>query len=68
MSANSAETSISDSAFTIEEWCRMWKCGRNTAYNEIASGELESIKIGRCRRITKEQNERYRKRKEGKAS
>ncbi|MCA9325795.1 helix-turn-helix domain-containing protein [Candidatus Saccharibacteria bacterium] len=51
-------------AFTIDEWCEMWDCGRNTAYNEIASGALESIKIGRCRRITREQNERYRKRKE----
>ena len=55
-------------AYTIDEWCEMWSCGRNTAYNEIASGELESITIGRCRRITAEQNERYRKRKEEKAA
>ena len=55
-------------AFTIDEWCQMWRCGRNTAYNEIANGNLETIKIGRCRRITREQNERYRKLKEGEAA
>jgi excisionase family DNA binding protein len=55
---------IERAAYTVDEWCDMWDCGRNTFYNETASGELESIKIGRCRRVTREQNERYRKRKE----
>jgi len=55
---------IERAAYTIDEWCEMWDCGRNSAYNEIANGNLETIKIGRCRRITREQNERYRKLKE----
>jgi excisionase family DNA binding protein len=55
-------------AFTIDEWCGLWKCGRNTAYNEIAKGHLQTIKMGRCRRITRKQNERYRKLKESEAA
>lgn len=51
-------------AFTVDQWCEKYDCGRNTFYNEIANGNLESIKIGRLRRVTPEQDERYRKRKE----
>ena len=59
---------IKKRAFTIDEHCEMWGYGRNTAYNEIASGELESFKVGRRRLITVEQEEKYRKRKEGQAA
>jgi excisionase family DNA binding protein len=62
--SNTSDNQFDKNAFTIDEWCRMWSCGRNTAYNEIAKGLLQTIKIGRCRRITREQNERYRKLKE----
>jgi len=55
-------------AYTIDEHCEMWSYGRNTAYNEIARGELETIKVGRRRLITEEQEERYRKRKEKNAA
>jgi len=55
-------------AFSIDEHCQLWGYGRNTAYNEIANGELESCKIGRRRVITAEQEERYRKRKESQAA
>ena len=59
---------IKKRAYTIDEHCEMWGYGRNTAYNEIARGELETIKVGRRRLITEEQEERYRKRKEAAAA
>ena len=62
--SNTSDNQFDKNAFTINEWCRMWNCGRNTAYNEIAKGYLKTIKMGRCRRITREQNEDYRKLKE----
>ena len=61
-------TTIKKRAYTIDEHCEMWSYGRNTAYNEIARGELETIKVGRRRLITEEQEERYRKRKEKNAA
>jgi predicted DNA-binding protein YlxM (UPF0122 family) len=51
-------------AFSIPEFADRWSIGRNSVYNEIARGELESVKIGNRRVITAEQEEKYRKRKE----
>jgi len=51
-------------AYTIEEHCEMWAYGRNTIYNEIDCGNLKTIKVGRRRLITEEQEEQYRKLKE----
>ncbi len=59
---------IKKRAYTIDQHCEMWNYGRNTAYNEIANGELETIKVGRRRLITEEQEERYRQRKEKKSA
>lgn len=54
-------------ALSIDEWCQAWGVGRNTAYNEIAKGELETIRIGGRRLVTLAQNEAYARRKEGAA-
>lgn len=61
-------STIKKRAYTIDEHCEMWGYGRNTAYNEISLGKLESIKVGRRRLITEEQEERYRKLKESEAA
>jgi excisionase family DNA binding protein len=53
-------------AFSIDEWCQAWGVGRNTAYAEIAKGELETIRIGGRRLVTVAQNEAYARRKEQK--
>ncbi len=36
---------------TPEEAARMLGCGRTYVYGLIASGELESVKVGRLRRV-----------------
>ena len=59
---------IEKRAYSIDQHCEMWGYGRNTAYKEIANGELETIKVGRRRFVTVEQEERYRKRKESEAA
>lgn len=51
-------------AFTIEEFSRRWAIGRNSVYNAIARGELGSVKIGKRRVITLEQEEAFRRLKE----
>ena len=55
-------------AFSIDEFSNRWGWGRNTTYNLIASGELGSIKVGKRRVITVEQEEAFRKLKEGQAA
>ena len=52
-------------ALTIEEFAKRWCIGRNSDYNAIARGELQSVKIGKRRVITLEQEEAFRKLKEG---
>ncbi len=54
---------LAKAALTINEWCELWRVGRNTAYNEIARGELQTIRIGGRRLITVEQNAAYAARK-----
>ena len=54
-------------AFTIEEFGKRWSIGRNSVYNAIARGELGSVKIGKRRVITAEQEEAFRKLKESAA-
>lgn len=51
-------------AFTIEEFGKRWSIGRNSVYNAIARGELGSVKIGKRRVITLEQEEEFRQRME----
>ena len=55
-------------AMTIEEFADRWSIGRNSVYNAIARGELGSVKIGKRRVITLEQEEAFRKLKEGEAA
>jgi excisionase family DNA binding protein len=55
-------------ALTIEEFAERWSIGRNSVYNAIARGELGSVKIGKRRVITLEQEEAFRKLKEGEAA
>lgn len=52
-------------AFTIEEFGERWGIRRNSVYNAIARGELASVKIGKRRLITAEQEEAFRRRIEG---
>lgn len=47
-------------ALTIEEFAKRWSIGRNSVYNAIARGELGSVKIGKRRVITLEQEEAFR--------
>lgn len=47
-------------ALTIEEFAERWSIGRNSVYNAIARGELQSVKIGKRRVITLEQEEAFR--------
>lgn len=51
-------------AFTIEQFGRRWNLGRNLVYDEIARGYLGTIKVGRKRLITAEQEEAFRELKE----
>ncbi len=55
-------------ALSIEEFAERWSIGRNSVYNAIARGELGSIKVGKRRVITLEQEEAFRKLKEGEAA
>lgn len=41
----------SDDVLTIEEAARYLKIGRTTMYALIRAGEVESVEIGRCRRV-----------------
>jgi excisionase family DNA binding protein len=56
MSEASAECSIDPAALLVtpEEAAVILRIGRSTVYELIARGELESVKIGRCRRIPRE--------------
>ncbi len=51
-------------ALIIEEFAERWSIGRNSVYNAIARGDLGSVKIGKRRVITMEQEEAFRKRME----
>lgn len=55
-------------ALSIDEFAERWSIGRNSVYNAIARGELGSVKIGKRRVITLEQEEAFRKLKEGEAA
>mgnify|MGYP006086926283 CR=1 FL=1 len=55
-------------ALNIAEFAERWSIGRNSVYNAIARGELGSVKIGKRRVITFEQEEAFRKLKEREAA
>ena len=45
--------------FTVPQTQAMLGIGRTTLWNMIASGEIESVRIGRSRRIPAEAIDRY---------
>jgi excisionase family DNA binding protein len=55
-------------ALSIEEFGERWSIGRNSVYNAIARGELGSVKIGKRRVITLEQEEAFRELMERKSA
>ncbi len=62
------QDTIEKRAFSIDEFSKRWGWGRNTTYNLIACGELGSIKAGKRRLITAEQEEQFRKLKESQSA
>jgi excisionase family DNA binding protein len=46
-------------AFSIREFCRQYSIGRTNAYQEIATGRLRAVKIGRRTRITHDDAEAW---------
>ena len=55
-------------AMSLEEFAERWSIGRNSVYNAIARGDLDSIKVGNRRVITLEQEEAFRQRLEAKSA
>ena len=51
---------IGRAACSVEEFCRRWGFGRNTFYSLVASGDLQTSKLGRRRIITLAQEEAFR--------
>ena len=49
-------------AFSIAEFCDRWGICRRTCYDHIGSGLLETMKIGRRRVVTRDQEARWRER------
>ena len=49
-------------AYSVQEFCDRWGIGRNSFYNLLASGELESAKIRNRRVVTDQPEEAFRKR------
>ncbi len=50
---------VEQRAFAVEEVGGMLSVSRSTVFRLIAAGELESIKVGGSRRVTREQLDRY---------
>lgn len=48
-----------DALLTVEEAAKRLRVGRSMAYSLVASGELQSIKIGKLRRVPLVAVERY---------
>jgi excisionase family DNA binding protein len=38
---------MSKAAFSIDEFCNSYSVGKTTAYEEISSGRLHAVKVGR---------------------
>ena len=46
-------------AYTVKEACKLLSLSRSLVYRLIDLGEIETIKIGRARRITSQQLEAF---------
>lgn len=55
-------------AWSVAEFCARWGFKRNTFYDLIASGELQTAKIGRRRIVTLAQEDAFRRRLESAAA
>jgi excisionase family DNA binding protein len=38
---------MSKAAFSVEDFCNSYSVGKTTAYEEISSGRLHAVKVGR---------------------
>jgi excisionase family DNA binding protein len=38
---------LSKAAFSVEDFCNSYSVGKTTAYEEISSGRLHAVKVGR---------------------
>jgi excisionase family DNA binding protein len=54
-------------AFSIAEFSQRWGWGNNTTYNLINAGKLKSVKVGRRRIITVQQEAEFSAALEGRA-
>jgi excisionase family DNA binding protein len=45
---------MNSSAFSIDDFCSRYGIGRTTAYEEIRTGRLEAVKVGRRTLITEQ--------------
>jgi len=45
--------------YTVKEVAEMLKMHKQTVHNMVIKGDIESIKIGKMRRITQEQLDRF---------
>jgi excisionase family DNA binding protein len=41
------EAKLSKAAFSVEDFCNSYGVGKTTAYEEINSGRLHAVKVGR---------------------
>ena len=62
------QTSEDKRALSIDDFADRWSIGRNSVYNAIARGDLGSVKIGKRRVITLEQEEAFRELMEKKSA
>ncbi len=50
---------MAENLLTIEQAAARMKCGRTRMFERVASGEIESVKIGRLRRIPESALDRW---------
>lgn len=65
---NSPQPHLPKLAYTVKEVASMLSLSRSHLYELIHAGEIETIKIGRARRITSKQLEDYVRKHEAQAS
>jgi excisionase family DNA binding protein len=56
---NTSDAQTDELLLTVEEAARRLRLGRTLVYRLISSGELESVKVGRLRRVPAESLPKY---------
>lgn len=51
---------IAPANFTIDQFCARHYVSRSFVYEQISDGKLKTVKLGRSRRITAEEDQRFR--------